>query len=259
MINKYEKELKVAKKIAKQAGKIMLQYFDADQMVENKKDNSQVTIADKKINRLVIEELSKNFKDIIIGEEESTGNYGTGRRWFCDPIDGTKAFIWGEPTAMFSLALVIDGVPVLGVAYDPFLDKLYEGIAGFGSYCNGKPLKTSKKELDGGILAITSSIDRLVSAKKLFDAFKKKGVLLAIFSGAVYKTCLVATGRLIGFIAMGVNAHDMAAVHVIIEESGGKITDFKGKKLDYTKPFRGALVSNGVVHNTLIKYLDKYQ
>src|SRR3990170_3369867 len=75
----------------------------------SKKENSQVTIADKLINSLVIERLVTEFpNDGVIGEEESNTEYGAGRKWFCDPIDGTNAYIWGVPTAMFSLALVVD-------------------------------------------------------------------------------------------------------------------------------------------------------
>ncbi len=106
----YTQELDVAKKISKQSGTIMLEYFDGDQQRKMKQDGSPVTVADTAINAMVIAELSKAFPgDIVIGEEESTGGYGLGRRWFCDPIDGTKAFTWGVPTAMFSLGLVVDG------------------------------------------------------------------------------------------------------------------------------------------------------
>ncbi len=247
----YEKELGVAKEIAKRAGAIMLQYFDGDQQMERKEDKSMVTVADKEINRLVIEELSKNFDDIIIGEEESTGEYGMGRRWFCDPIDGTKAFVWGVPTAMFSLSLVVDGVPVLGVAYDPFLDRLYEAVSGEGSYCNDVPIKVSNKEVSEGIVGVSSTLNKILKNSKGLENLKKDGAELAFFSGAVFKCCLVARGKLVGFFAEGVNAHDMAAVQVIIEESGGKVTDLSGSKLDYSKPFKGAIASNGVVHDKL--------
>jgi fructose-1,6-bisphosphatase/inositol monophosphatase family enzyme len=94
MEHDYSTELAVAKSIARQAGALMLRYFDGDdKQTERKRDNSPVTIADKEINRLVIDELQKHFSDGIIGEEESTAEYGTGRRWICDPIDGTKGYV----------------------------------------------------------------------------------------------------------------------------------------------------------------------
>lgn len=249
----YHKELEVAKGIAKQAGKVMLQYFDGDQQLELKADTSFVTVADKTINRLVIEEMAKHFDDVVIGEEESTGEYGMGRRWLCDPIDGTKAYVWGVPTAMFSLGLVVDGVPVLGVAYDPFLDRLYEAVAGQGSFCNGGALRVSHMGLKGGIVAVTSSIEKIKSRVGMFDYLIERGASLASFSGAVSKSCLLARGKFVGYFEKGVNAHDMAAVHVIVEEAGGKVTAVDGSSLDYSKPFRGAIVSNGVVHEELIE------
>ena len=248
----YEKELTVAKDIARKAGAIMLKYFDDDQHIELKEDASFVTIADKQINRLVIEELAKHFDDIVIGEEESTGEYGMGRRWLCDPIDGTKAYVWGTPTAMFSLGLVVDGAPVMGVAYDPFLDRLYEASLGGGSFCNGVALRVSGTGLDGGIVATTSSTRKIEKRLKSIAYLAEKGASDAVFSGAVCKICLVARGRFVGYFEGGIGAHDMAAAQVIVEEAGGKVTDFTGARLDYSKPFQGAVVSNGVVHDDLV-------
>ena len=250
----YSKELAVAKKIAAKSGKIMLKYFDNDQAVEVKGDKSLVTIADKLINTMVIKELRKVFpKDIVIGEEESTGEYGMGRRWICDPIDGTAGYVWGTPTAMFSIALVVDGVPVVGVLYDPFLKLLYTGVKGGKSFCNKKVLKVSNKQMNKGIFGLTGSVKHL-DERKYWSALKTSGARFAAFSGAVYKYALIARGRLVGYIEAGLNPHDVAASHVILENAGGKVTDLYGKPLDYTKPFKGAIASNGVVHDTLVGY-----
>ncbi|MFA7000133.1 MAG: inositol monophosphatase [Candidatus Paceibacterota bacterium] len=256
-MNTYKKELEVAKNIAKEAGIIMLKYFDDEQEVEIKEDNSQVTIADKLINTLVIKRLTVEFpEDGVIGEEESNTEYGLGRKWFCDPIDGTMAFIWGTPTSMFSLALVVDGVPVLGVTYDPFLDRLYEAVVGQGSFFNGTPIKVSKKGLENGLVATTSNISKIMKRPNYLINLPEKGVRFATFSGAVYKSCLVAKGKVEAYLEEGVNAHDMAAVQIIVEESGGKVTNQKGEKLDYSKPFKGAVVSNKIVHDEILKYIN---
>lgn len=253
----YTKELAAAKNIARQAGAIMRTYFKNGVLVERKADDSPVTAADIEINRLVIVELSKQFNDPIIGEEESTGEYGMGRRWICDPIDGTKAFIWGVPTAMFSLGLVVDGVPVMGVAYDPFLDHMYEATAGQGSYCDGKPLHVSPNGLPGEYVTVSSSVVEKILNDPLQAAFitnlLHKNARLACFSGSVYKSCLVARGKFVGYVEKGVSAHDLAAVEVIVKEAGGMLTDFEGKQLNYSRPFKGAIISNGKVHGELIK------
>ncbi len=251
----YQKELEVAISIAREAGVIMLQYFDGDQQVETKEDKTLVTIADKLVNSLVIKKLNEAFPaDGIIGEEESTSEYGMGRKWFCDPIDGTAGYIWGTPTGMFSLALIEDGKAVLGVAYDPFLDKMYTGVKDQASMCNGKAIRVSELTLNEGTVAVTGSIRTVVAApyvKKLVD----DKIKIACFSGMVYKACLIAKGKLTGHIELGANAHDVAAVEVIVAGAGGKTTDREGKPLDYSKPIRGCIISNNLVHEDLLKYL----
>lgn len=256
MESKYSKELKVSQDIARKAGVVMKKYFFAqDQDIQIKDDGSPVTIADTVINSMVIEELQKNFDDGIIGEEESTAEYGSGRRWFCDPIDGTKAFVWGVPTSMFSLGLVIDGVPQFGVIYDPYLDLFYWGAKGEGSYCNDQKLEVKKVTLSGERVAITSTAHRIIDKPELPKKLLAEKVDIVLCSGAVFKSSLVARGKLVAYIEAGVGAHDMAAVQVIIEEAGGKVTGFDGGLLDYTKSFNGAVVSNGLVHDQLIEML----
>lgn len=257
----YTKELAVAKDIARQAGNIMRTYFNVTTIVQRKSDDSPITVADIEINRLVIKELQKNFEDGIVGEEESTDEYGMGRRWICDPIDGTRAFTWGLPTAMFSLGFVIDGVSVVGVAYDPFLDQLYEGVAGAGSYRNGESIHVSSDDIRNGTIAISGSPEKILSSPAqatLVAALVDKGARLAGFSGSVYRACLVARGKLAGYVEQNINTHDLAAVDVIIREAGGMITDFMGKPLDYSKRFKGAVISNKVTHGDLLASVAHY-
>lgn len=232
----------------------MLEYFDGDQQVELKSDNSPVTIADKKINTMVISELKKHFDDTVIGEEESSGEYGMERQWFCDPIDGTIAFITGIPTAMFSLALVEGGRPMMGVVYDPFLDKMYEAVNGNGAYCNGKQVHVSNKTIAAGVVAISAGTAKIryPHIEYLLD---KKIKVRPLANGAVCKSCLVARGKIEGYIETAVNAHDMAAVDLILKESGGMVTSLDGSILNYQKPFKGAIVSNGIIHNELVASL----
>lgn len=251
----YDKEKEIAISIAREAGKIMLEYFDVDQHIEIKADKTPVTIADKKVNSLVIERLATAFpEDGIIGEEESTSQYGLGRKWICDPIDGTAAYTWGTPTAFFSLALVIDGYPVLGVAFDPFLDKIYIGQKGLPSECNGKIIHVSSSSINQGTVAVTGSL-RLLSKAVYFQRLINNKIKLACFSGCVVKACLLAKGKFVGFISPETSPYDIAAVHVIVEGAGGKITFLNGEKITYLRPFKeDIIVSNGITHDDLIKY-----
>ena len=251
--NSWQKELEIAKSIAYEAGIIMRQYFDGDQEGEWKADGTPVTIADKTINRLVIERLAEAFpEDGVVGEEESTAEYGMGRRWLCDPIDGTKAYTWGIATAMFSLALVIDGIPMVGVAYNPFLDHLYFATQGGGAYRNDEHIHVSSLSLKEGIIAVTSNLAKVVEGNVLINNLVEQGARTASFSGAVCKSVLVASGRFVGYAEDMVGPYEMAAAHVILEEAGGKLTDMQGEKLTYDKSFQGAIVSNGVVHDELV-------
>ncbi len=252
MAHSFERELEVARQVATKAGHIMRRYFDADQELIIKNDGTPLTIADTTINRLVIEELSREFPDdIVVGEEESTGSYGMGRRWLCDPIDGTKAFTWGVPTAMFSLALVVDGVPTVGVGYEPIRDKLYWAVRGHGAFLGDKQLRVNQEDLDGGLFATISSPER-IKESTFMTALIARNQRMAVFSGAVAKSVGVAEGRFVGYMEEMVNPYDMAAVEVIVREAGGAISDLEGRDLDYINGFRGAIVSNGRTHDELV-------
>lgn len=244
-MTEYQAELDVAVSVAHKAGEIMRQYFDGDQQKVYKEDNTPLTVADTLVNSMVIEQLAQSFPDdIVIGEEESTGGYGDGRRWFCDPIDGTKAFTWGVPTAMFSLGLVVDGVPTVGVTYDPFLDRMYTAVRGGGAFCNGQPLQVSDETLENGIVAIGSGVKDTRRGLPYLDEFIDQHIRTASFSGAVYKSMLVARGKFVGYVLDKVNAYDMAASHVILTEAGGVISGYDGQPYDYTRPFRGTIIGN---------------
>ena len=253
----YTDELEQAKELAREAGEIMRQYFDGNQEMTIKEDSSPLTIADTAINRLVIEQLSKAFPDDgVIGEEESTTEFGMGRIWFCDPIDGTSAFTWGVPTAMFSLALVVDGRPVVGVCYEPMLDKLYWAVIGEGAYCNGQRIRVNDQTLETGLLGIISDAYRLRHETPYIDELLDRKINLAPFYGAVAKCVRVAEGRLVGYLEEYVSAHDVAASNVIVAEAGGRMTGLDGKEIDYSRPFKGAIVSNSIVHDELAHIVD---
>jgi len=252
----WDKELTVAKDIAYGAGEVMRKYFDIDKQQQGKDDGSQVTIADTIINNLVISRLAEAFPDDgVIGEERSTAGYGDGRKWFCDPIDGTWAFITGVPTFMFSLALVVDGSPVVGVAYDSTADKLYSALLGGGAYCNDEKIFVSDKKLDEGILAVTGSARKMRQENSYIEKVLDKDIKTVSLNGAVFKGCLVASGKSVAYVAENLNPYDVVSIHIIVEEAGGKVTDFAGKKLDYKEHFSNAILSNGASHDGVVELL----
>lgn len=252
----YKEELKSAKELALEAGKLMREYFSIDKQVEYKEDDTPVTYVDKTINKMVIDKLSKQFDYEVIGEEESTVDYGEADIfWLCDPVDGTRAFINGVPTVMFSLALIKDGEPVLGVAYDPFVGRLFYGIKGVGSYCNETRLSVSDFPLNGHKVLVSSEVDQILDSQESLKKLTNAGAKLIAIEGAVYKSCLVAEGKFVGYISDLPKNHDMAAVQVILEEAGGLVTAPDGSKLDYSKPFIGAIATNKAAHKELVSLI----
>ncbi|HET7301911.1 MAG TPA: inositol monophosphatase [Candidatus Saccharimonadales bacterium] len=243
-----------AKSLAYEAGEVMRHYFDAAQMrVTTKADNSPVTEADTKINQLLIERVKHTFPEhAVLGEEASTATHEDTQVWVCDPIDGTAPFIFGLPTGMFSLAFVKHGEPIVAVAFDPFLERLFWAVKGQGAFCNDKPLHVAPQGLKEAHIAGPSYIKGILQARTLYEGLEEKGARIEIFPGNVYKCCLIAEGRLHGRIFSGPGAHDIAAVKLIVEEAGGKVTDLDGNEQRYDRPIKGAIISNGVIHDDLL-------
>jgi len=254
--------LAFAKKLAIQAGDIMLQYFDTDIAVEAKEDASPLTIADTTINKMVIDAIHEAYPDHgIIGEEESDHTAGTEYVWVCDPIDGTIPFTMGVPTSQFSLALVKDGVSILGVLYDPYTKRMYEAVKGEGATLNGQPLHvndTATHDIPKGLISTAVMDYGLIRNDDLLYAALNAGERAYSVCCATYEAALVARGKTAATIFPGNSPWDIAAVKVIIEEAGGKVTDLTGKEQRYDQPIRGAIVSNGVVHDRLVALVSSH-
>ncbi len=249
-----------AEKFARQAGAVMRQYFAyADKGVETKKDHTPVTIADKKINDLLIERVTQDFPQHGVLGEEASYHPERNQLWVCDPIDGTKGFILGLPTAMFSLAFVVDGQPEAAVMYDPFLDRLFSAVTGKGAYCNGQPVHVSQKQsLRGAEVGTITSYRAILKRKAVHDALDAAGADLLFTHGNVFKGSLVAQGSIDGYIFPGRSAHDIAAEKLIIEEAGGRVTDLDGHEQRYDGKIRGVIISNGYIHDELVRAVAAY-
>jgi fructose-1,6-bisphosphatase/inositol monophosphatase family enzyme len=246
--------LAFAERLAKKAGAIMDDYFNAaNQGVETKPDNSPVTIADKLINQMVIDEVTAAYPNHGVLSEEGSSHADRNELWVCDPIDGTRAFIQGVPTAMFSLAYVVDGEPQVAVIYDPIQKKLYSASKGTGTTLNGKPVhvSTTSKLAQANVAAVTG-YDQLQERRPLFDALAERGANQVIVPGNVFKGSLVVFGSIDAYVFPGLSAHDVAANKLIIEEAGGKVTDIFGHQQRYDGAIQGAIMTNGLLHDELV-------
>ena len=252
---------KLALSLARQAGDIMKANFELGMKKEWKEDKSPLTVTDLQINDLVINQIKERFSEHdILAEERSSISGKSEYVWVCDPIDGTIMFSHGIPICTFSLALTKGGESILGVAYDPFSDRLFTAEKGQGAFLNDKKISVSTE----------SRLDKVVGEYEMFKRAKYninrltehlnmvEEVKLMHFCSIVYPSCLIATGD-VGFtIFPHTTAHDMAAVKIIVEEAGGKVTDLFGQEQRYDQAINGCLVSNGVLHNKLIELVNQY-
>ena len=265
-LNEY---LEFAKRIAHHAGDVMMKYFNQKDITTVKDDNTLVTLADTEINSYLIEQVKAHYPThAVLGEEESyspesssSNQENTGCRpqacWVCDPVDGTANFARGIPLFAFSLALVIDNVTVLGVAYDPVLKNLYSAIKGQGAFKNGKKFTTKQRALDDP-RAFGSHSARVTIGPFIAELSKHLPTKwYTAYCAIVPELVKVAEGEIT--FAASIYARkadyfiDIAAVQLIVTEAGGRITDFAGKEIPPFSKISGLVASNGLVHDEVLR------
>lgn len=269
-MNDYQQELEIAKQLAKEAGDIMLKYFNTVAANPTQKsDRTLVTKADTEINDYVIEVLTRKTPTYSIWcEEQSSIIEGSDYTWVCDPVDGTMPFSKALPISTFSLALVdSSGQSVVGVAYDPFQDRLFEAVKGKGAFLNGSKISVStKSDLDRAFIddELWVNQEEEVTFDDPRDAFGKVGATVTSMCSAVITGGLVAMGYYDAMIFGQGKPEDIAALAVIVTEAGGKVTDLFGNEQRYDTNIKGAIVSNGHIHDSIIgvtkniNYSSKY-
>jgi myo-inositol-1(or 4)-monophosphatase len=252
----YREETELALRMAADAKKIILHYFQTGLQVETKKDNSPVTIADRKSEEALRQLMEKHTPGYgIIGEEFGTQAGKADREWVIDPIDGTKAFIHGVPLFGTLLALLENGKPVVGVISLPALGHVMHASLGGGCMLDGKPCKVSpvaKVEesllLDGSI----STMERLGHGPS-WAALRARAKLHRGW-GDCYGHFLVASGRAEAMVDPIVSIWDVAPMAIILPEAGGAFSAFSGNA-SITEST--GISSNGLVHEEILKGMAK--
>ncbi len=246
--------------LARKAGAVIKKNFVLGMKKDTKSNLTPVTVSDKEINSLAISAVKKHFPGHNIwGEEESFLKNNSKYLWVCDPIDGTIPFSHGIPICSFSLALVVGGEPIMGVTYNPFIDRMYYAEKGKGAYLNDKKISVSEQAS-----VKNEIIDSDCWKHAVYNTFKLEEKLTGddakVYTGfcVVFGCEMVACGEFVATFFAGVTAHDIAAVKVIVEEAGGKVTDLFGKEQRYDQKIKGAIVSNGLTHDYLVKLAKKY-
>ena len=252
--------LDFAKDIARYAGKIMLKYFKHENGEKYKVDKTIVTLADTEINSYLVKRVKEKYPSHAVdGEEEQFGK--SNYKWVCDPVDGTAMYARHIPVAVFSLALVVDGESILGVVYDPFTDSMYSAVKGEGAYKNNQKMEVNTIALDD--MKSVSNFDMWPEAEyNIFEPIGKLGEKTYFIGiGSVIRACMcVANGEFNLAIFPGTKHKncDIAAVKVIVEEAGGRVTNIFGKEQRYDQSINGAIISNGLVHDEVVNIIKSY-
>lgn len=260
MIN-FEKELNFAKKLAKEAEGIALKYFGFETESTYKEDNTPLTIADTEINSLVIKRINEIYPEhSIYGEESSDKKENSKYIWVCDPIDGTMAFACGLPIFVFSIALVdqSNGLPVLGVINDPIMKNMYWASKDMGAFRNEVKIVVSKANTLKNTYASTMSSGRSIGFSHLpiIKTLLDEKCEVMRYPSFIYGGIQVANGKYIGAVYYQRYGHDVAALKIITEEAGGKVTDLNGNERRYDENGIGCIVSNGILHKKLLEIVQ---
>jgi fructose-1,6-bisphosphatase/inositol monophosphatase family enzyme len=252
-----EKEFAIG--LAKKAGLEIRRAFGFGNEKRMKKDNTPVTNTDLAINRIMVDAVKERFPDHgILSEEGGDLSGRSGYVWVCDPLDGTVPFLHGIPTCVFSLALVKDGIPILGVVFEPFTDRMFHAEKGRGAFLNGKRIGVSKdKEFMGSAIGLCNWIGSKFDLNVMYGKLIDRGVHVLDLGGITYMGALVANGEFLASVFPGENPWDSAALKVIVEEAGGKVTDLFGKEQRYDTDINGCIFSNGKLHKQLVELGSK--
>ncbi|MFH1641305.1 MAG: inositol monophosphatase [Nanoarchaeota archaeon] len=249
---------KIAKKAALEAGAILLKYYGKNPRFKTKSDSSFVSQADIASTKAIRRIISSTFPDhTIICEEFGQTKKRSDYRWIIDPLDGTHNFLMQIPLYGVSIALEHKKTIILGVIYLPSLDKMYIAVKGNGATCNNKPIKVNNvKTLHGSNFIFDAKLNRrsnmkLKLLKKISQITKKSA---RIFGVSVYNNMLIAEGMASINIDFDSHIWDHSAALLIIEESGGKVTDLKGNS--WSPEIKHFIATNGLLHDKILKLIN---
>mgnify|MGYP001243628877 CR=1 FL=1 len=220
-----------------------------------------VSASDKKVEKILIEILQKARPTYsILSEEVGEINNDKAFKWIIDPIDGTANFLHGIPHFAISIGLENEGEIICGIIYDPIKDEMFVAEKGNGSYLNNQRIRVSGRSKLKDCIIFTGgpkqdSKDRDISLKE-YKKFSSKALIpIRKLGSAALDIAYVAAGRCDGFWQRNLNYWDIAAGIILVKESGGFVTDFKGGN-DYIKN-KNILVTNAKINIEMIEVLSE--
>ncbi len=254
--------LELAQRLAREAGQVQRENYEGDFEVYTKSAVIDlVTDVDRACERLIVDAIQAERRgDAILAEEGGgTDDPDAEWRWVIDPLDGTANYAHGYPRFCVSIGIEQRGVATVGVVYDPLLDELFSAVRGRGATLNDRPLKVSTEtRLDRAMLATGFAYDvhrSLEDNLDHFSAFVKAARAIRRDGSAALDLCYVAAGRFDGFWELKLHPWDVAAGLLIVEEAGGRTSDFSGHQSCTSG--RETVATNGHLHGAILELLQR--
>lgn len=242
-------------KATEASGKILQQYFNGPFEVSSKSSvNDLVTEVDKRSETAIINIIRETYPDhFILSEEVGEIKTSSTIKWIIDPIDGTVNYANGIPICCVSIGVEKEGEMILGAVYNPFMNELFVAEKGKGATLNDKPIHVSTKADVATSCLVTGFAyqwqDMPNNPLQVLERIIKQGIPVRRLGSAAIDLCWVACGRFDGFYEHSLQAWDSAAGFLIVEEAGGKVTDFSGNR--YSPYQKEILATNGHIHSAL--------
>ncbi|MFI5154661.1 MAG: inositol monophosphatase family protein [Chitinophagales bacterium] len=246
---------------ATEAGaRVMQDFFQKTYKVSNKEGvNNLVTEADHASEKVIFETINEEFPGhYILSEEAGEIVTDSNYKWIIDPIDGTINFAHGIPICCVSIGLEQDGEMIMGAVYNPFINEFYFAQKGFVATLNDQIIRVSKERTVDKACLVTgfpyTYLDQPYGPLEVFSKLVRKGIAVRRLGSAAMDLCWVAAGRFDGFYEHKLQAWDSAAGFLIVEEAGGRVTDYKGERYSPYQPH--ILATNGLIHEELLNVIN---
>jgi myo-inositol-1(or 4)-monophosphatase len=245
--------LEAAIEVAREAGAILCEEFERPRKISYKGEVDLVTQADKRSEEAIVRRLTEFFPKHSIAAEEGSGSEKDSEfRWHVDPLDGTTNFAHGYACFCVSIALAQRETVIAAVVYNPFSEELFSAARGQGATLNGKPIRVSQSNTLATSLLCTGfpvQNRQLSPNLQFYGDFTMRSHGVRRDGSAALDLACVAAGRFDGFWEFGLKKWDTAAGILLIEEAGGRVSDFAGAPYQLGGPV--ILATNGLIHEEM--------
>ncbi len=253
--------LKTALTAAAKAGAAeILRFFNGEFKVSNKEGvNNLVTEADHAAEKAILSVIKSHFPGHqVLAEETGEIRQDSSYKWIIDPIDGTVNFAHGIPLNCVSIGIEHEGMMVMAAVYNPHLNEFFFAEKGKGATLNDQPIRVSGETQAVKACLVTgfpyTYINMPNGPLEVFERFIRKGVPVRRLGSAAIDLCWVAAGRFDGFYEHKLEPWDSAAGFLIVEEAGGKVTDFNGNPFSVYQ--HRLLATNGKIHDEMLAVIN---